>query len=78
MYEEKGGTVAVLLYSETALLPRGPPLVPRHSPTVGSWEFFLSYERGIPVGGAVAAPLHSGSISLGPHRRPMPRVLGGS
>jgi len=27
----------------------GPPYGPRHSPTVGSWEGDVSYERGAPV-----------------------------
>ena len=35
--------------------PLGSPQGPGHSPTVGSWEENVSYERGTPVEGAFSA-----------------------
>ena len=39
--------------------PLGPPYVPRHSPSVGSWGVAVSYERGTPV----FSSCHSGFVA---------------
>ena len=37
------------LAHEKAPIPLGPPKGPKHSPTIGSEQVALSYERGTPV-----------------------------